>query len=1429
MPSRVPNPDPLAMSSWRSAKSAQGAPQPATYSTAQQERLWPERGPQDAVLLGGAKQSPSEQQNGTKRTQPSKPKTASNGKGQRLPPSTTPTTPASRQPPKAQRRGQKNMAAQLRQGGKRHLDQSPQSPARRVRRGIDDTLVDEAYIRRTYKLPTRAEYPNAPQDLITQPKGGLMNSAGRVLNLRSDYAPTQSGNFRCTVTCQVPDRERFEVFGEGPNKRVAERAAYLHLLSELHSSGVLKELYAVEAEIDKQTLQDEADAKADIYNYAARFDSVPQFSVREVARPLRARGKKLIEVTVVLPEQGITVSARGQNLQAAEIAASVRFKAEAEKHHSQNGEDVIVIKDSTALNTGNVKSFFEFFKIVNKTDVLEAQFLQTKGKKGGGSAPFACQIMLNNERLGEPAEMTSKKKAEELAWLTAAIAIKRGDPEMFPAFLQALRAGNGDILKPVVPVDLTFDSESAVVVRETLHEARKAGLPDVADEVVSEEELEETRRVRTRRQLSPPQMVTRNIDLQKRHEAFLQKPELAELRQKKAELPMNQYRAQVIDLVENNTYSIVVGATGSGKTTQVPQILLEKAIGDGSGARCNIICTQPRRIAATSVARRVAEERDEPLQRSVGYQVRFDAKVPQLGGSVTYCTTGILLQQLQHSPNEILNGTSHLIIDEVHERDILIDFLLIILKTVMRERAMAGKSTPHVVLMSATMDTELFAGYFKRVTEDGSVAGCPSLSVPGRTFPVKENYVEGVLDALRKTYPNQLGPLNQDPATREYIELEQAFGRREAGSSNDTADEGEAVIDWKRERVMSSDGGLSISNEREDALVPIGLVAVTVAHIAKISDEGAVLVFLPGLDEIVNVDKLLRQQRPLGIDFNDESRFKISMLHSSIPAGQTDVFNPVPAGCRKVILATNIAETSITIPDVQYVVDTGKLREKRYDQTRRITKLQCTWISKSNSKQRAGRAGRVQNGNYYALFSKARYDALRAIGLPEMLRSDLQEICLDIKAQAFKSPIREFLSQAIEPPSPLAVDASVTGLQGLEALTDEEQLTPLGRLLASLPVHPALGKMIVLGVIFRCLDPMLILGAAGAERSMFVTPLEARREAAEARHAFAGDTGSDHISLINAFREMRMIRDRSGMGAMMDFGRQNFIHNGSFRTIDQTAKQIEDILVEAGLIPYTAPRDRYRSELGHPSLNENAAKVPLVKALALAGMHPNLAVNVTGRLYRTPGEKGTMVHPSSINYPRGRDDEDSIPRGTLLTYSTMTRSADGKSIFLRDTSRTSALMAALFGGRLRSSASSANVLEMDQWLPFYVRDRADGRALKTIVEFRKALDRLLTGAFQDLSKRGGEGKGYLADAKAREVFAQGLVEVSVVSQLAEAMADVDKLLDQESSVRMFRGPVVGGGAGRGGGSRRGWGDDGGMSARSRAGGPWADELRSRWA
>ncbi|KAF3907353.1 p7 [Arthrobotrys entomopaga] len=383
---------------------------------------------------------------------------------------------------------------------------------------------------------------------------------------------------------------------------------------------------------------------------------------------------------------------------------------------------------------------------------------------------------------------------------------------------------------------------------------------------------------------------------------------------------------------------------------------------------------------------------------------------------------------------------------------------MVLLKRVMRQREQAGLPPIKIILMSATMNTELFSGYFASKDENGKVVGCPSLSVPGRTFPVAEYFLDDIKSLLASSYTRKDLSLLQDRDTQDFLNSESSYQAKVSASrsklgfsaTNDESLEDDTFIDWKRKSIVGEDGEMMVSNDKEDALTPCGLVATVIAHLAKTTEMGDILVFLPGLAEIQTVDEMLKTKHPLGVDFLNSEAYRIDILHSSLPQQQMDVFHVNSTGKRKIILSTNIAETSVTIPEVRYVVDTGKLREKRYEQTSRITKLQCTWISKSNSKQRAGRAGRVRNGHYFALFTKERFNELRPAGLPEILRSDLQEICLDIRAQGFKDPIAQFLSEAIEPPSAVAIESALTQLRGLGAFEADERLTNLGKVLATM-------------------------------------------------------------------------------------------------------------------------------------------------------------------------------------------------------------------------------------------------------------------------------------------------------------------------------------------------------------------------------------------
>jgi HrpA-like RNA helicase len=523
-------------------------------------------------------------------------------------------------------------------------------------------------------------------------------------------------------------------------------------------------------------------------------------------------------------------------------------------------------------------------------------------------------------------------------------------------------------------------------------------------------------------------------------------------------------------------------------------------------------------------------------------------------------------------------------------------------------------------------------------------------------------------------------------------------------------------------------------------VVPVNLVAAIIAHIAKTTSDGAILAFLPGLGEIMEVERLLRMESPLGVNFEDRFRFEIFKLHSSLRDDENEdgIFRPLSEGCRKIILSTNIAETSVTIPDVQHVVDSGTLREKWYSQESHITQLRCTWISKSSSKQRAGRAGRVRNGYYYALFSKARFDSFDTTSTPEMLRSDLQEICLDVKVQSSNSRIAEFLAGAMEPPAPQVVQTAVQTLKDLEALTPEEDLTPLGRLLASLPVHSSLGKMIVLGVIFRCLDPLLILCAA-AENNLFLRPIGYGKEADAKRDSFGEGHNSDAINLIEAFRQVRQMQPNSFQEFSRVMQDELFMNPRTFLITLQTIDRIEEVLVEAGLIPYTSPENRHELQYGPPSLNENSNNIGLVKALTIAGFRGKIALRIGHRKFKTRKEEVVSLHWSSTNHPRSggrKEDPDTLapnalPRSAILSYSEMFQQE--KQLFIGETNLVTPLMVALFGPELEGTS---NTLTVENWLKLQVKLDPELRSSREIIlQFRKSLDLMLSKAFDDLSNR----------------------------------------------------------------------------------------------
>lgn len=376
------------------------------------------------------------------------------------------------------------------------------------------------------------------------------------------------------------------------------------------------------------------------------------------------------------------------------------------------------------------------------------------------------------------------------------------------------------------------------------------------------------------------------------------------------------------------------------------------------------------------------------------------------------------------------------------------------------------------------------------------------------------------------------------------------------------------------------------------------------------------------------------------------------------------------------------------------------------------------------------------------MFTKQRFDAMRPTTQPEILRSELQEVCLQLAHQPFGSSVRDFLDSLIEPPDHKAINAAFTALKDIDALTHDEQITSLGRVLASLPVHPARAKMIVLGIVFRCLDPMLILAAANSMKEMFVRPLERRQESKAARTRFGGDTNSDHLALINAFDQARSLAESHGQSKCRKFLGDNFVHFSQWREVCRTAELMEQILIDRRLIPWFEPGGSYW-KYGSPELNTNSANVHLIKALISAGFHPNVAATHGLPMMRSLHADRILMGSGSVN----QDMMKLAQRGQLYTFTEIAKSADGIAWTMRDNSAISPLGVILFARNLKRIDNRQ--LLIDGWLQFNLPSEVEATAL---VHLKYIVDNVLANAYTQL---GGVQK-HIAEDPMREKLSRAI-------------------------------------------------------------------------
>ncbi|KAJ5980782.1 hypothetical protein N7481_008080 [Penicillium waksmanii] len=722
-----------------------------------------------------------------------------------------------------------------------------------------------------------------------------------------------------------------------------------------------------------------------------------------------------------------------------------------------------------------------------------------------------------------------------------------------------------------------------------------------------------------------------------------------DMSRKRQSLPAWNIQDAIIQTINSNQVTIISGETGSGKSTQSVQFVLDDMIKRGLGGAANIICTQPRRISALGLADRVSDERCSTVGDEVGYVIRGESKAKQGATKITFVTTGVLLRRIQSGGDadgnigSSLADVSHVVVDEVHERSLDTDFLLALLRDVLRYR-----KDLKVILMSATLDADVFRNYFGGYDNVGLV------NIPGRTFPVDDYYLD---DVIRYTgFAPELDDDFEDDAPREQESLGKAL------------------------RSV----GMGINYE---------LIATTVEYID---------------------DQLAEQKR---------------------------VFQSAPRGKRKVIAATNVAETSITIEDVVAVIDTGRVKETSYDPKDNMVRLQEVWASQAACKQRRGRAGRVRAGTCYKLYTRKAESNMAQRPDPEIRRVPLEQLCLSVKSMKGIDDVATFLENTITPPESIAVEGALNFLHRIGAM-DHSSLTALGRYLSMIPADLRCAKLMIYGSIFGCMEPCLTIAAILTVKSPFVSPREKREEADAAKAAFSRPGDGDLLTDLLAYQSWSELVRANGYWKTQTWCASNFLSHQTLRDISSNRAQFVTSLKDAGILPvdYTDASTTW---------NRNASNRNLIRALVAGAFQPQVArisfpdkkfaSSVTGTVEVDPDartikyfnqENGRVfIHPSSIlfsaqGYPSA---------AAYLSY--FTKMATSK-VFIRDLTPFNAYSLLLFCGSITLDTMGRGLV-VDGWL----RLRGWARIGVLVSRLRTMLDEALAARIDNpaLGSDGGAG------------------------------------------------------------------------------------------
>jgi HrpA-like RNA helicase len=738
-----------------------------------------------------------------------------------------------------------------------------------------------------------------------------------------------------------------------------------------------------------------------------------------------------------------------------------------------------------------------------------------------------------------------------------------------------------------------------------------------------------------------------------------------------------------------------------------------------------------------------------PIGDEVGYMVRGDSKAGARTRLV-FCTYGVLLRRLQADP--LLQGVDYVVLDEVHERGLESDFALALLASALQRGAKLK-----LILMSATISTDKFAIYLGERTAiptanlgpSAQIVPAPVLAIPGFTFPVTEFH--------KNDYEALVRPTGEDG-----IGLGGGIGGRRR--------KGDVDMDLLVRLVLCLATGLG-DKKGGDAEA-----AKSSAMFARAT--GTVLVFMPGVPEISRFISLVQdawasrgQYLPSsfgGSDGGSVPILKLLSLHGQLsPAEQRRVFEPCGRGELKVVVATNVAEASVTIPDVTVVIDSCRVKEMAYDEEKQMAALVTKMASQDSLRQRRGRAGRVQAGRCFRSVTAHTHSTLPPTAVPEMLRAPLDRLVLQIKAMDLEESVSQLLRRCPDPPTRSAVLFATGALVRIQALDAEEALTPLGRHLAALPCSPKVGRLLIFGCLLRCAAPASVVAAYLTSRSPFLSAAEPEaRNAVDAARArllksCAPSCRSDHLLLVEALRGFEAC---SGASERRRYCRDNALSFDRAQEILQLQAELLDGVAALGFVSSSREALNPRAPC-----NAHADKPLVVSAALCAGLYPQLAkilrppkrfVEVMGSALErevhgkelkfflpllpdeqtgggdasknvdnddfdidTKNMQRVFLHPSSVNVTNA-----TFQASPFVLYGERqaTANAAGERAYIRDTTEVTSFPLLFFGGKLEAQYADGTVT-VDGWIKF----SAPGRLVALVGALRRELDGLLLAKMAD--------------------------------------------------------------------------------------------------